>query len=377
MLVLAMMWWLRQRRLTAPFPQLPVVAAERSGERLAHAAAAAGERTVATPTPTPTVTGGDAISEPPPPSSEQSVAGLASTTAAEYRHRARFPRWSQPIEEGGEDPIVRDRQVSANSFRGADGAEPALTVFPERVSFEDPDDVVLYAYLSEEDAIIPARLIEAEIVDGQGQAVARVLYRDDGQGADARAADGVYTAELAASTVAATGLDGAVLVRVRAVADNGAERRGSTGFLYSRPAARLTGHYADRVVDGSLQIAAQVEVRRAARLHIEATLYSQSGRPLAWAQHAAEVTPGEHALPLSFYGLVLREKGEDGPYVLKYVALSTAGRMPNAKSRLVEDVHVTQAYPLTVFTDRPFGDPGLLDAAARLERAAEARRGER
>ena len=42
--------------------------------------------------------------------------------------------------------------------------------------------------------------------------------------------------------------------------------------------------------------------------------------------------------------------------------------MPNAKNRLVEANYRTAPYDLASFTDQPFNDPGLLDAAARLER---------
>ena len=54
------------------------------------------------------------------------------------------------------------------------------------------------------------------------------------------------------------------------------------------------------------------------------------------------------------------------------MALSTTGQMPNAKNRVLEDAHLTGAYASTAFTDAPFNDPGLLDAAERVERDAGA-----
>jgi hypothetical protein len=45
----------------------------------------------------------------------------------------------------------------------------------------------------------------------------------------------------------------------------------------------------------------------------------------------------------------------------------TTTQMPNAKNRLTEANHQTAAYDLGSFTDRPFNDPGLLDASERLE----------
>jgi hypothetical protein len=41
--------------------------------------------------------------------------------------------------------------------------------------------------------------------------------------------------------------------------------------------------------------------------------------------------------------------------------------MPNAKSALVEDAHVTAPYRVAGFSDAPFDDPDLIDAADRIE----------
>jgi hypothetical protein len=59
-----------------------------------------------------------------------------------------------------------------------------------------------------------------------------------------------------------------------------------------------------------------------------------------------------------------------GPYRLGTVALATTGGMPNALNDLVENAHVTRAWRLDQMTPKPFGNPNLLDAAARLEAAA-------
>jgi hypothetical protein len=73
-------------------------------------------------------------------------------------------------------------------------------------------------------------------------------------------------------------------------------------------------------------------------------------------------------MTLPYYGLILRERGVDGPYLVRNVALSTASTMPNAKNRLADRVHVTAAYAASRFTDASYGDKELLDAADRVER---------
>jgi hypothetical protein len=351
-LLIAAAWLLRGTNQSAPGSGAVAGSGRQSATSVPGALAAAATATpsVAPASPTPAA-----------------LTTLAHAAADDYRRQARYPPSSRPIEAGAQDPILRDREVSQNTFPGPGGRDPALTVFPAHVSFESPDAVVLYAYLSLAGQRVAAARIDGAVVTPDGRTVAQLSYHDDGQGADTASGDALFTAELP-SEVLQNAPTASYLVRVHAVTADGEDRLGATGFLYSRPDAQLTGHYADSMVDGSLQIDAEVAVQAAGRFHLEATLYGQDGQPLAWAQNAQQFAPGIHHLPLSFYGLILREKAMDGPYVLRYVALSTATTMPNAKNRLVENAYVTQAYPVTDFSDRPFDDPNLLDTAARLER---------
>jgi hypothetical protein len=296
---------------------------------------------------------------------------LAHTTADDYRQRARYPRWSQPLTDG-EDPLLRDRQVSPVSSSGPGGTDPTLTVFPDQVSFESPEPVVLYAYLSAGGQRIAADEIRATIISEDGQPVAEIEYRDDGGGGDLLAGDGIYTAVLELDPAQAPGPAASYLVKVRAVTAEQQERLAAGGFLYSSPDAQLTGSYRDQADGGDLVIDAEVQATNTGRFHIEATLYSEDGQhAIAWAQQAAELPAGRHWLSLRFHGLILNERQIDGPYLLRYVALSTATQMPNAKNRLAENAFLTGTYTFNQFSDRPFDDPDLLDAADRIEQAID------
>lgn len=139
-----------------------------------------------------------------------------------------------------------------------------------------------------------------------------------------------------------------------------------------RPDAELTGNYRDARDGGDLAVDAEIDVAANGRFHIEATLYSADGqRPIAWAQHTAELSPGRQWFRLRFYGLILRERGIDGPYLVRCVALSTLSQTATAKNRLAQNAYVTTAYTATTFTDRPFDDPDLLEAADRIEQVIE------
>jgi hypothetical protein len=251
-----------------------------------------------------------------------------------------------------------------------------LEVFPQQVGFESPEPVVLHAVLSVGGRPVRAREIRATVLTEQQESVATLEYNDDGVGGDAEAGDRLYTAVFTPPPQPIEALAVSYLVTVAARTTDDDERLAATSFVYSTPHAHLTGNFRDAGVDGSLAVDAEVEVLRPGRFHLEGTLYSGDGsQPLAWSQTAAELGPGRHWLSLSYYGLILSEKAVDGPYLLRWIALSTTTAMPNAKNRLLENAWVTRAYGASSFTDRPFGDPALLDAAERIERDAPGLRG--
>jgi hypothetical protein len=324
-------------------------------------------------TPSPTAVASSDATPSQTPASEESPAApqvvpLGLQAAEEYRRQAQFPPWSRPLADEGEDPILRDREVSLISAAGPEGAEPILTVFPDQVGFEAPDPVTLYAFLSIAGSRIPAARITSVITGENLAPLVSLLYRDDGAGGDALAGDYIYSARFEPGPDLVPDLSESFLVRVHAVTPDQQERIATTGFLYSNPHAQLTGRYRDAIVEGSLAIDAEVDVFRPGRFHLEGTLYSQDGRQgIAEAQTAGELPRGRHLLRLTFFGRILSQRGVDGPYLLRFVALSTTTQMPNAKNRLVENAHLTAPYRAAQFSDAPFEDGDLLDAAERLE----------
>lgn len=296
---------------------------------------------------------------------------LARETAKEYREWARYPESSKVLQKGEADPVREKRMPTRQTRRGPDDAEPALAVWAAKVSFEKGQAVDLFASLEERGKAVTSRAgLAGEIVDVSGAILAEVAYRDDGQAPDRRAGDGVWSARLEPSALASFPT-ASYMVRVQARLENGDLRSAAGGFLYSDPAARLTGRYRDSVRDGNLVIAAEVEVAETGRFHLAGTIYSPSGEPVGVAQAAANLEPGRHWIELSYYGLMFHEREVAGPYRLGTLALSTTHRMPNALNDLVENAHVTRAYRLEQMRQTSFERPQLLESAKRLEREAE------
>jgi hypothetical protein len=298
-----------------------------------------------------------------------SAPSLAAEAAKDYRTRARYPRSSTPLAVDEPDPILREREVTPISARGPRGEEPTLVVYPARPAFAEPEPVVLHAYLARGNRRVPALQITGQVLTEDGQVVGQLLYTDEGAGIDALARDRLSTAVFDLPPDAAPRLAASYLVKVSAITTEQEERIAAMSFQYARPHAHLTGRYRDALVDGSLLIGAEIEVAVEGRFHIEGTLYDSAGKQaVAWAQVAAQLSPGRHWLDLPYYGLILRESGIESPYLLRYLALSTTTEMPNAKSPMVTNAHLTQRYAAAQLTNEPFNQPDLMEAADRLER---------
>lgn len=320
----------------------------------------------AVPSPTPHAYTIRTETEHEPPPEPPQLRPLGATAAADYRRRARFPAWSHTIEDGI-DPIARDREVTPGRSMGDQGRNPTLVVQPQRTTFEAPSPVVLFAYLVRGSTRVDAREIRGEVRSQDGVLAAALTFSDDGRAGDSEANDLLFTAVLTPATDEVERLKGAQLVEVRAVTLANEERIATTGFLYSVPKAHLTGRFRDELADGHLIVSAEVTVHDSGRFHLEATLAAEDGTPLAWAQNATELGPGLAWIPLTYWGLALRERGIDGPYVVRAAALSTTGGMPNQKNDVLERAHVTQAYTVAQLSEASFQDADLLDAAERME----------
>ena len=300
------------------------------------------------------------------PVSRELPGWVALESARDYEVRARYPESSRALAVGEVDP-VRAKRVPAPHSLNTPGVDGLLTVWSSEVSFEAGQPVVLHVAVT---GLPPQDLartrVIGEVFDAAGNSIGSVRYRDGGWRDEARG-DGTFTGVFRFPVERTPQLAESFLVKVTAEKPNGEILRAASGFLLSNPHAKLTGRYEDDLVDGDLVISAEVEVAQAGRFHLAGTLYSASGEPVGWAQAAAELTPGTHFIPLTYYGLMFTERKVTGPFHLGSLALSTTSGMPNAMNDLVENAHVTRAWSLEQMTAKPFGNPRLLEAAKRLE----------
>jgi hypothetical protein len=304
-----------------------------------------------------------------------SAGWIARETAATYRLQARYPASSRVATENDWDPGIR-RTPSRITVPARDGEGATLTVWPAQVAFLDPTPIDLFAELHDPRGRSVAGTLTGEVVDASGQRVAKIQFFDDGVTPDAVAGDGRYSARIVLPKSGSGVRAESFLVRITSLAANETVvRYATTSFQRSRPGAMLTGQYRDRITGGNLTVSAQVLVKLPGRYHLAASLVATNGAPIGAAQNAVHLAPGAHWIDLGFYGLMFHERSTSGPFRVDSITLTDTSAMPNALGTVVEDAHTTRAYAPSRFTAQPFGEPTLLDAAARLE--AEATRANR
>ncbi len=313
------------------------------------------------------------------PEAPRDETGATTTTpelerklAADLRQKARFPKTSRRIEDNV-NPIVATRAVKERLSPPRQGRTPTLVVFSSSLSYEAPSPIILFAkFIRDYPKDWSTRTdgeIAGELLNDENQVVAQVDFLDDGEGRDIEAHDGVFTTRLTPAPEDLDAWNGLIRVKVYGETADGDRRTATTRFYYGEPSAKLTGNYQDRLVDGHLQILAEVDVKEAGQFRLDATVSGAQGL-LAWGQNTVALAPGIGWLPVTFWGLALREANEPGPYQLSSVALADVSKKPPQLNDAFGTTYHTAPYKPTDFSDQSYDDPKLLERAARAEARA-------
>jgi hypothetical protein len=299
----------------------------------------------------------------------------ARATAAALRHRARFPPSSRRIEDRV-NPIVATRTVQERMSPPGQGRAPTLVVHASSVSYEAPSPIILFAKFirqwPDDWAVRTDAEIAGELVNAADEVVAELDFLDDGRERDIEAGDGVFTARINPDPDDLDRWNGLIRARVYGETADGDRRSAKTRFYYGAPGARLTGNYQDHLVNGHLELLVELDVKALGEYRIDATL-SKADDLIAWAENTVGLEPGIVWMPVTFWGLSLREANQPGPYRLSSIALANVTLKPPQMNDAIGTQYVTAAYRPEDFSAEPYNDPKLLQRADRYEARARGR----
>lgn len=162
--------------------------------------------------------------------------------------------------------------------------------------------------------------------------------------------DGTYTLTLTSEQTT----DWPVGIYKALIASDHKQLSESVSFVISPPVIELTGEYRERITaEGNLLFEIEVKTTEAARYYVRASLYTSANTPVGTAQFADNLSTGRHWIPLSYFGRMIHDSNEPGPYLIQTVELAKAGipmlRMPPAQANIY-----TQSYALDELNSKTY-----------------------
>lgn len=304
-------------------------------------------------------------------------AAVQKANAEEYRRRAQYPNTSEPIPYWGDiisDPVVNDAKIFPQKYKNPNNPNgPFLYHYLERNNYHPGDTIVIHAYVvdgpSDEKIATDSLVVSlSEYGGAAGKILDTQRMSDSGIKGD-KAGDLIYTANFSTNLLKKKPHNYTLIIKYdvpgkELIATNSI----NFGVLGIEPLKEFRDWTGSGDKGGtSLFIEGKFKITEKGAYHFLGSLYTQSGKPLGVAQNRLELQPGTHSVELSWYGKILCDARESGPYVLKYMIVSNVTQMPGPRSPLMENAHTTSNYKWDTFTCEGYNDPFFLEKALQIE----------
>ena len=249
----------------------------------------------------------------------------------------RYPEHNSQFSNPEFDPLSKryalDERVSKK-----EGTHETLTVWSDKKFYQQGDDVQIFAQIKDGAEQAISGDFSAKLIYEESQLLDEYILTDEDS-------DKISELFLSAQDIESKQYkSGIYKLLIHSKTLNISD---SVVFSISSPDALFTGEYRDSLNDdGDLLVEAQVDVAKEGRFYFQASLYSSPVDAIGSSQHSAELGTGQHWVPLSFDGLMIKDSGEKGPYLLQQISLAKV-TMPIQRGPLLQPGYYTQAYDLS------------------------------
>lgn len=256
---------------------------------------------------------------------------------------ARYPTFNKRFEESSKDPVLARYEVYERATEAEDH-KSTLTIWSDKKFYLPNETVTVFARMENEYGETIKTRFAGQVIFDETRNLGPVSFV-------ASANNGPAQGQIDMST----GRFDEGIYKVLIV-NQFNELADAVTFTVSKPMAQLTGNFREQLnANGDLLIDAHVKVEQSNRYYLEASLYSSTNDAIGTTQYAAQLEVGEHWIPLEFYGLMIRDAGEPGPYLLKHISLAKVA-MPIQRAPLQDLEFYTQAYTLDELGSEPYKD---------------------
>lgn len=273
---------------------------------------------------------------------------LHDAVLKDHEDFSRYPSQNVRFELPERDPVFMMYETQERTTESEDKTA-SLTAWTDKKYLLQGETVEIYARVDDSgNTGIPNTLVTAVFHNETRQLGTFDLNDPDG--------DGTYSLELSAEQTK----DWPIGIYKALIASNHKKLSESVSFVLSPPAINITGEYREKITpQGDLLFEIEVETKEASRYYIRASLYSESNIPIGSAQFSDNLSRGTHWIPLSYFGLMIRDSNEPGPYFIRTVELAKSGipmlRMPPAEASMY-----TQSYALDEFNAQSYQEQQTL-----------------
>ncbi len=292
-----------------------------------------------------------------------------------YRSLTRYPHESRPAAEHGDQmypnqPITEEKRLYRPGSNAAN--EPAsairLRTSQERI-FVAGDESVLFtiAAIDEGGNVIPLAAVNAGIVDPpqSGKPSSRkrlaVAFNDAGADGDGVANDGTYSFRFTPAKQGFANFAGQLRLDMTITVATQEGQPPQSGFTYfdmyytPEPPAVWTGGKREAIVNGSLFVYLQIDVRLPGRYIISGRFDDANNKPFAFAVFNEELSTGKQQIPLRAFGKLILDNQPALPLKLRdvdgFLLLPDAAPDRALMPRLAGPVYTTKTYAMNVFSD--------------------------
>jgi hypothetical protein len=297
-------------------------------------------------------------------------------TISEYRRLAQYPDYSDPI------PVVNgvpnDSIKNETTIYPAKVANPNMPSGPFMIHYLDKNNyqpgetVAIHAYIADGagNKIAAGSKLSATLSESggiKGKVLGTQTMKDNGGKFDTDG-DLIYTATFSTSGFKDVPHNYMIILKYD---EPKKELITTNSFNFGTLGSGTPFGFSDKSSGIDLVISQTVKIEKAGNYHFQGSLYTSSGNPIGRAQTRQTLPTGVHTIELKWYGKLLCDVGENGPYKLRYFLISNVTEMPGPRGQRLENVYETGPYNVKDFTCDPFNDPFYSEKADALEKELE------
>jgi len=295
-------------------------------------------------------------------------------TADEYRRRAQYPHYSNPIPiiQGQIiDPVKEDTTIiPAKVMNPHSESGPFIFHYLEKNTYGPGETIVFHAYLQDEfGKKMKTDRLKVTLADKGGKYATfkREKFMTDSGGYGDKAGDLIYTVTFPTNILKNKPYIYMLILKL----DTDEPVVATNAFLFGELKIKLENEFEDEMDEDDkgqhLHIKIKMEVEKKGFFHFQASLYTIDGYPIGKAADRKELEVGSQWIDLKWYGKLFCDAEQDGPYVLKYFQFANVNQMPGTRSNGDYDLYTTGEYDYKEFTCKSFDDSIFLNKATAIE----------